>query len=269
MKMNMQEANDKQLFMAGLADYAYAYSPNFKVGKKIYENWSYFQPDNISEDVKCSAFCAVNEQKKEIVIIFKGSEPSPFDVPKFISDWCISDIRMLFGKTPLNFTDFIDYVSKIKSCFPEYKYFMSGHSLGGSIAQLIAVLECNKDIETYTFNAFGAEPLLKNIENENILINSSPDNIKNFIVDMDLVSERNKHIGSIYLIKYEKNLLKSILSIITEIPKVFSNFPYKVKSSVKSYFKFLDMAIKKIDAHLMNNFKNGFEYKSIDNNETI
>lgn len=271
---NYLRASNLQIFMAKLADYSYSYTQNFKIGKKIfreklYKDWYYFQPNNVSENVKCSAFCAVNDITKEIVIVFKGSEPSPFDIAKFISDWCISDMRMLMGRVPLNFLDFANYTQEVKNNFKEYKYYMTGHSLGGTIAQLISILDCNKDIETYTFNAFGAKPLLKNIENQDFLINKSTDNIKNFIVNMDLVAGHNQHIGSVCVIEYKKNLAKSFVSIILESPKLFANLPYKIKNSVISYFKFLNLFVKKTDAHLMNNFRNGFEYensKDTDNN---
>lgn len=267
-----KKADNEQILMARLSDFAYYNFYALKCGNPIFkdkslDNWYFYQLSEITESIKHSVFSVINDEEKKIIIVFKGSEPSIFDVQKFISDWCISDLRMLIGQLPLSFFDYLQYVAQVKSDFKDYKLYMTGHSLGGSIAQLIASVSYNYDIKTYTFNAFGAKHLLKCLEKENLEISNSQKNITNFIVNTDLIAKKNNHIGLVYQIKYKKTLLNSFISILKELPKIFVNLPYKITNSLKYYFKSADFILKKIDSHLMNNFTNSFEYEILEKNK--
>ena len=138
---------------------------------------------------------------------------------------------------------------------------MTGHSLGGSIVQLLCTLEENKHIQGYTYNAYGIKHLIPALEKEGFILNKTFDNISNFSVETDLVSNHNEHIGKVFVVKYQKSFIKTITSILKESPKMLVNVPSKIKRSIKYYFYILKLFFVKIDGHLMNNFTGDFQYE--------
>lgn len=260
-----------EVLMAKFSNFAYTNIRKLKNGSLVLKKescgvWEYFQPEDIREDLRCKVFCVVNNQTKEIAIVFRGSEPFPsFDVEGIVRDWGISDFNMVIGKLPLQFLDFYNYVKTVKSS-TDYKIYMTGHSLGGSIVQLLCALDENKDISAYTYNAYGIKHLLEILEKQGFCINSCFDNINNFSVSVDLVSNHNEHIGNVYVIKYDKNFIQTILCILSELPKILHDIPFKIVKSIKYYINIVNLFFVKINGHLMNNFIHGFKYEKYQNN---
>lgn len=262
-----------EVLMAKFSDLAYKNIRKYKNGQKLFKenelsNWEYFQPDNISEELKCKIFTAINNQSKQVVIVVRGSEPLPsFDLESLINDWGISDFNLVVGKLPMQFMDFYNYIKKIKTFAPDdYQIYITGHSLGGSIIQLLCSLEENKHIIAYTYNAYGVKHLLQGLENKGFLLCSDFSHINNFSVNVDLVSNHNEHIGNVFVLKYEKGFIKTIFCIISELPKVMTDIPFKIKKTIKYYFNTIKWFFIKINGHLMNNFTNEFEYEEYNQN---
>jgi len=265
----METSTVNETLAAKLADFSYYDFEKLKNGELIfgdvgYSDWRFYQPENTDNKIKEVVFCAVNDKAKQLFIVFKGSEPSIFDIEQFIKDWCVSDLKMLFGQLPLNFDDYFNYVEEIKKTFPDYEIMMTGHSLGGSVAQLIGAVKENENLHVYTFNAFGTKHLAKCLEEKNIEVNCHAENIKNFRVESDIVSNRTEHIGAVYTIEYNKDFGQILSSIFGETPKVFVNLSQKIVKSAKAYFKGFKYTAKILDSHFMNNFKNGYDYKKED-----
>lgn len=86
-------------------------------------------------------------------------------------------------KIPSQYVDAINYYNEIQKMFPRSKIVFTGHSLGGSLAQLMGNLTGN---ETVTFNAYGVGNLL----NGNINYENSK-NIRNYGNINDLVFMMN------------------------------------------------------------------------------
>jgi len=122
----------------------------------------------------------------------------------------------------------------------------------------------NKQVAGYTYNAFGVKHLLPNLEKEGYSINSEFNNINNFSMSADLVSNHNEHIGNVFVVKYEKKFIQTIFAIISELPKVMTDIPFKIKKSIKYYINRVNWFFIKINGHLMNNFTNEFEYEEYD-----
>lgn len=263
--------NKTEVLMAKLSNFAYTNIRKLKNGSLVLKKescgtWEYFQPNDISQDLKCKVFCVVNNETKELVIVFRGSEPLPsFDLEGIVSDWGISDFNMVVGKLPLKFLDFYNYVKTVKNN-TDYKIYMTGHSLGGSIVQLLCALDENKDISAYTYNAYGIRHLLEILEKEGFCISSDFNNINNFSVSVDLVSNHNKHVGNIYIIKYDKSFIQTILCILSELPKILYDVPFKIIKSIKYYISIVNLFFVKINGHLMNNFIHGFKYEKYQDN---
>lgn len=270
---HISESSHIEVLMAKFSNLAYKNIRKYKNGQKLFKEsellaWEYFQPDNITESIKCKIFTAQNNRTKQIAIVVKGSEPLPsFDLESIVNDWGVSDFNLVVGKLPMQFLDFHNYVKIIKENTPnDYKIYMTGHSLGGSIVQLLCSLDENKEIETYTYNAYGVKHLLPNLKKEGYSINSEIENINNFSMSADLVSNHNEHIGNVFVVKYEKNFVQTIFSIISELPKIMTDIPFKIIKSIKYYIRTVKWFFIKINGHLMNNFTNEFTYQKYDKN---
>lgn len=268
---HISETSHLELLMAKFSNLAYKNIRKYKNGQALFKNkdlsgWKYFQPDNIQEDIKCKIFTAINNQTEEVVIVLKGSEPFPsFDVEGIVNDWCVADLGLVIGKVPKQFYEACQYIQSVKQFIPNgFKVFMTGHSLGGSVVQLLCAITENKQIEAYTYNAYGVKHLLPNLEKEGFLISSKFDNINNFSTSVDLVSNHNEHIGNVFVVKYEKNFIQTIFAIISELPKVITDIPFKIKKTIKYYISTVNWFFIKINGHLMNNFTEEFKYEKYD-----
>lgn len=126
-----------------------------------------------------------------IVISIRGTDEKFNDLIK-------EDIgRLGIKKLPNQYSDAQKFYEIIKRDFPNQKIVFTGHSLGGSLAQLMG----NKTgCETITFNAYGIADIVKNN------INSNGINIRNYGHIDDTVFNLNldNQLGSTYIIGYGK-----------------------------------------------------------------
>lgn len=134
-------------------------------------------------------YAAVIRDGNEIVIAIRGSDE--------IKDWTGSNKDMVLRKRPAqtkNALETVDIVNDMIKNDPQYagcKITVVGHSLGGSLAQIAAVL---KGIKAVTFNAFGTKHLLKD---EPGLNNADVTNYCN-IDDPVTTANAKNHIGKCY-----------------------------------------------------------------------
>ncbi len=115
-------------------------------------------------------------KKGAVVISFRGTDDYK---DLFENDF----LQMGRNKLPNQYVDAINYYNEIQKTFPSSKIVFTGHSLGGSLAQLMGNLTGN---ETVTFNAYGVGNLL----NGNINYENSK-NIRNYGNINDLVFMMN------------------------------------------------------------------------------
>ena len=104
-----------------------------------------------------------------------------------------NDVDMAKKKLPNQYADAQKFYEKVKKDFPDQEIIFTGHSLGGSLAQLMS----NKTgHETVTFNAYGVADLLQGNINDNL-------NIRNYGNINDTVFNNNidNQLGCTYVIK--------------------------------------------------------------------
>ena len=82
-----------------------------------------------------------------------------------------SDFQMCINSLPAQYFDAQEFYAKARYSFPNSSIVNTGHSLGGSLAQLIGNVTGD---ETITFNAYGVGNL---ISSDNIRMNA---NIRNY-----------------------------------------------------------------------------------------
>jgi len=132
----------------------------------------------------------------EIVIAYRGTEDG--DVQDFAQDLVIAS-----GNIPQNqFNDAYDFYQAITTQY-ENNVTLTGYSLGGALAQLVAAKAVN-NIEnpqicnTVTFNAPGMLNMLNQIECSNILNYSF---ITNYVIMNDYIGNFKAHVGNTYYIQ--------------------------------------------------------------------
>lgn len=139
----------------------------------IPKDWVRFsERDNESTGFHAETFY----KKGTVVISFRGTDDYK---DLFENDF----LQMGRNKLPNQYVDAINYYNEIQKTFPSSKIVFTGHSLGGSLAQLMGNLTGN---ETVTFNAYGVGNLL----NGNINYENSK-NIRNYGNINDLVFMMN------------------------------------------------------------------------------
>lgn len=125
-------------------------------------------------------------KQKTIAIVFRGTDDIESDG--------FDDIKMWLREIPLQYYDAMNFFYKIKKNNKNTKIVFTGHSLGGSIAQLFGNAT---GYETITFEAYGTGAFIPFINKDNL------DNIRNYghIKDKIFTSNIDNQVGKIYILE--------------------------------------------------------------------
>ena len=132
----------------------------------------------------------IDKKEKNIVIAFRGT-----DLNKGINEAkkdLINDNYLLLKNIPPQINNAREFKNKIQKNFKGYNIILTGHSLGGSLAQIIGAESGEK---TVTYGAYGTKQLI-NSRNNNFY------NIKNYgnANDIIFVSNIDNQLGETYVI---------------------------------------------------------------------
>ena len=127
----------------------------------------------------------------KVVIAMRGTD-------EFVNDFVKEDIgHLAMKKLPNQYVDAQKFYEKVRKDFPNQEIIFTGHSLGGSLAQLMS----NKTgHETVTFNAYGVRDILQGNVRDNL------DNIRNYgnVDDSTYNLNLRNQLGKTYVIGYGK-----------------------------------------------------------------
>ncbi|DAA95732.1 TPA: hypothetical protein CPT80_06415 [Candidatus Gastranaerophilales bacterium HUM_9] len=157
------------------------------------------------ENKKNGFFAYACKYHDRIVIVFRGTEFTKGNDLK--NDYCMGKRKAIPEQAhdAYIFTERIKQVMKTK--YPNYKLDLTGHSLGGSLAQYTHVLVKGIN-ETVTFNSYGTDKTLKEYF-EKKAPQSSINKITNYCVPDDMVGDKlskGTQLGKVYYID-KKNLI--------------------------------------------------------------
>ena len=112
----------------------------------------------------------------------------------------LSDTQLAQDKIPEQFKDANEFYEQIRKENPDSIILVTGHSLGGSLAQLIA--SKHKDTNAVTYNAHGVDKIVNSENSEHDF--SDNQNCYNYIIKGDIVSNSSKHVGLTTVLKNDK-----------------------------------------------------------------
>ena len=158
--------------------------------------------NNYSSGLKYAVY--VNQNKpNEVILAFAGTDF--FSKRKEERNKDIeNDIDMFMKKVPEQFYDAICVYADTKKKHLNANITITGHSLGGSLAQLVGAVSREK---TVAFNPYGTKQILDNLKEYKIIQHSDYSNITNYKTSNDLIFNAfelgncNKNPGKTYIVE--------------------------------------------------------------------
>lgn len=122
------------------------------------------------------------------VVAFRGSL-------ELLADWCDADIDIARGRLPIDqIGDAFSFFSSARNALAGMKctrVVVTGHSLGGALAQLVAARVSSFPVVGVTFNAPGAKQLRGAVR----IDSPNERHVHNYRAEWDLVSKHGQHLG--------------------------------------------------------------------------
>ena len=110
----------------------------------------------VDSNKKTGYYAETYKKGKEIAVVYRGTDfTKGFDEIK--KDVVSSDLKMLGLLKPEQLADAKNTYNEVKKSYPNSKIVLTGHSLGGSLSQMVSAETGAKAV---TFNAFGTGKIL-------------------------------------------------------------------------------------------------------------
>ncbi len=104
--------------------------------------WKYLDRD--SDITGFLGYAVKDQDAKKIVIVYRGTDE--------MNDWVFGNVCFKFWCTPWQYYSALKFYNSIKSHHQDYDIMLTGHSLGGALAQLVAF---EKEVTAVSFDTPG------------------------------------------------------------------------------------------------------------------
>ena len=92
------------------------------------------------ENSKTGFYANVLQENNRIVIVYKGTDTSLNDISNTVKDGKNDANMALLKRIPEQTKDALEVYDRVKKTFPNVQIDVVGHSLGGSLAQYVAIM---------------------------------------------------------------------------------------------------------------------------------
>ena len=176
----------------------------------ILKEWKVFYVDNrtaqSSREKSSGFYASVFQKEDKYVIAYRGSEKFPLE--DAYKDFIETDLAIGLGRIPVQFYEGVEVYYHLRKHFkiPINDIILTGHSLGGGIAQYVA-LTIDKNLNyipyTYTWNAVG-------INREGIVSILDYINLDKILKEHTDMTSQERDIFSIFKASYLEFLAKEL-----------------------------------------------------------
>lgn len=144
-----------------------------------------------------------NESTNTLIIASRGSEERETK-----QDWIANDGNMFLGNLPSQIDDAYSFakntIDKLAKQHPDADIYFTGHSLGGSLSQMLGSLDDFDNSNTITFNAYGTGNLQDKLKQKYNSSGNHSSNIDNYITKGDSVSNSSPQVGNKHYLEPSK-----------------------------------------------------------------
>ncbi len=210
---------------ANLSEYIYNPSSNNSLPKNIKPlsslsgSTGYDQKTGIMNDSTSGLGVQAlqDTDNNNIILVFKGTEPTS------LQDWYTNFIQYFMGKETAQYSLAVQLVTNLLQDYPSNNIILTGHSLGGGLAQYSAAYIDDSRLSAICFNSAGlSDSALERIGDAKL------SNSNNRIIQVrstgDIVSEYGWHLGTMYNVNlgawantiHNNSLLRAVFSKIAQ-----------------------------------------------------
>lgn len=171
--------------------------------KSIWDSLEYSNGEKAMAQFDSGFQSSVFKRENNIIIAYRGSD----DMLKgehFLSDWLYTNVSLGSGVLPNSITCAVWTYNKVVEDFPEAKIHITGHSMGGALAQYVGIYS-DKEVKTVTWNGLGIgndfKIVFDKLKREHYKVfkknyrEKNNQNLINYYINLDLTPNLQQRVG--------------------------------------------------------------------------